>query len=78
MLRFRSGSRSANSAILFDVKTSADRLGSDEASVGWICLMRLRARSRVWRRGKKGKFPRDEMSLSVKSIASWSWAPSSA
>lgn len=70
--KFPNESKSANSATLFAVRTSVVRFGSDEASVGWICLMRLRARSSVWRRGNSGKFANDEISLSVKSIASWS------
>lgn len=65
-------SKSANSVKLFEVKTKLVRWGTDDASVGWICLMRFRARRSVWRRGKKGKFPREVMELSVKSIASWS------
>lgn len=71
--RFCNGSKSANSVTLFDVSTNVVRLGTEEDNVGWICLMRFRARKRVWRRGKKGKFPRREMELSVKSIASWSY-----
>lgn len=69
---FPSGSRSANSAMLFDVKTRHVRFGSDDARFGWIWLILLRASIRVRRRGKKGKFEREVISLSVKSIASWS------
>ena len=39
---------------------------------GWICETRFRARRRVRKRGEKGKLEIEEMSLSVKSIASWS------
>lgn len=56
--RLCSGSKSANSVTLFDVRTNVVRLGTEEDNVGWICLIRFRASRRVWRRGKKGKFPR--------------------
>lgn len=48
------------------------RFGMDVARVGWMCVRRFRASRRVRRRGKYGKFEREEMSLSVKSMASWS------
>ena len=49
------------------------RLGIDLDNVGAIVVTRLRARRSVRRRGLSGKFVRVVMSLSVKSIASWSW-----
>src|SRR5436190_6500681 len=48
------------------------RFGRDDAIDGWICETRLRARRRVRRRGEYGKFESEEISLSVKSMASWS------
>lgn len=69
----RRGSKSANSAILFAVSTRFSRFGIEDANDGWIWFTRLRASSNVRRRGKWGKFAREEMSLSVKSIASWSY-----
>ena len=65
-------SKSANSARLFCVRIRHVRFGIEFASVGWMLVMRLRASSRVCSRGDSGKFARAEMSLSVKSIASWS------
>jgi hypothetical protein len=41
-----------------------------------MLLTRLRARRRVCRRGERGKLERVLMSLSVKSIASWSYTKS--
>jgi len=41
-----------------------------------MLLTRLRARRRVCRRGERGKLERVLMSLSVKSIASWSYIKS--
>ena len=49
------------------------RLGIDFESVGCMLLILLRARRRVCRRGDRGKLERAVMSLSVKSIASWSY-----
>ena len=73
-VRFLSGSRSASSATLFAVRTRVDRFGIEVAMEGWMCETRLRARSKVRRRGENGKFERDEMLLSVKSIASWPYS----
>jgi len=70
-----SGSRSASSAKLFEVRTSAVRFGIEVARLACMLLTRFRARSRVCRRGEKGKFERAVISLSVKSIASWSCSP---
>jgi hypothetical protein len=67
-----SGSRSASSAKLFDVRTRVVRLGIDLASAGWMLVTRLRASRRVRRRGESGKLESCVMSLSVKSMASWS------
>ena len=65
-----SGSRSANSLKLFAVNTSVVRFGIDFASVGWMEDKRLRASSRVLKRGESGMFERIWMSLSVRSMAS--------
>ena len=51
------------------------RLGIDFESAGWMLLILLRARRRVCRRGERGKLESVVMSLSVKSIASWSLDP---
>ncbi len=67
-------SRSASSAKLFCVRIKAVRFGIEAASVGCMLLTRLRARRRVCRRGERGKLERVLMSLSVKSIASWSYS----
>ncbi len=67
-----SGSRSASSARLLAVRISVVRLGREAARVGWMLVMRLRARRRVRRRGERGKLERAAMSLSVRSRASWS------
>lgn len=69
----RNGSRSASSAMLFCVRTRFVRLGVDRASAGAMCATRLRASSSVRSRGEKGILEMETMSLSVKSIASWSW-----
>ncbi len=68
----RSVSRSASSARVFCVRIRHVRFGIEVASVGWMLVMRLRARRRVCRRGERGKLERVAMSLSVKSMASWS------
>ena len=49
------------------------RLGREVASVDWMLLSLLRARRRVRSRGERGKLERAVMSLSVKSMASWSY-----
>ena len=66
------GSRSASSAKLLDVRTRVVRFGIDLASEGWMLVMRLRASRRVRSRGESGKLASCAMSLSVKSMASWS------
>ncbi len=71
-VRPRRGSKSASSAMLFAVKTSVERLGIEFEMFDWICRTRFLARRSVCNRGKNGKLPSEEMSLSVKSIASWS------
>ena len=53
------------------------RFGIEDASVDCMLVMRLRARRRVCRRGERGKFERVLMSLSVKSMASWSYSKNS-
>ena len=71
--KFRSGSRSASSAKLLEVRVRVVRLGREVASVDWMLLSLLRARRRGRRRGERGKLERAVMSLSVKSMASWSY-----
>ena len=70
--RFLSASRSASSARLLAVRIRVVKWGTEAASVDWMLLIRLRASRRVCRRGDKGKLARAVMSLSVKSMASWS------
>ena len=53
------------------------RFGIEDASVDCMLVMRLRARRRVCRRGERGKLERVLMSLSVKSMASWSYSKNS-
>ena len=72
LAKFRNGSKSASSAKLLDVRTRVVRLGMLAARFDWMLLTRLRARRMVWSLGERGKFERVVMSLSVKSIASWS------
>lgn len=71
-------SKSANSAKLFCVRIRHVRFGIEFASVGCMLVIRLRASRRVRSRGERGKLERVEISLSVKSIASWSCKCSSA
>lgn len=68
--KFRSGSRSASSAKLLDVRIKEVRFGNEFASVDCMLLSLLRARRRVRSRGESGKLERAVMSLSVKSMAS--------
>ena len=49
------------------------RFGREDARVGCMVVILLRARRRVRRRGERGKLARAVMSLSVKSMASWSY-----
>lgn len=72
--KFRRGSRSASSAKLFDVRIREVRFGNEFASVDCMLLTLLRARRRVRNRGESGKLERAVMSLSVKSMASWSYS----
>lgn len=65
-------SRSASSLKLFDVKINVLRFGTEVARVDWMLFMRLRAKSRVCNLGERGKLERALISLSVKSMASWS------
>ena len=67
-----SASRSASSAKLLDVRISVVRFGSEFASVDCMLLRRFRASRRVRKRGESGKLDKAVMSLSVKSMASWS------
>jgi len=69
-----SGSRSANSATAFSLSTSVDRFGMLLCRSRCTELTLLRARYRLLRRGFSGKFDRVLMSLSVKSMASCSFA----
>lgn len=70
--KVRRGSKSASSAKLFEVSVRVVRLGIDLARVGCMLLTLLRARRRERKRGESGKLAMAVMSLSVKSIASWS------
>ncbi len=54
------------------------RFGNDFASVGCMLLTRFRASRSVCSRGERGKLERAVMSLSVKSMASWSYSDCSA
>lgn len=72
--KFRSASRSASSAKLLEVRIKVVRFGSEFASVGWMLLTLLRASRSVCSRGESGKLERAVMSLSVKSMASWSYS----
>lgn len=54
------------------------RFGNEFARVGCMLLIRLRASRRVRNRGERGKLERAVMSLSVKSMASWSYSDCSA
>lgn len=73
--KFLSTSRSASSAKLFEVRIKVVRFGRELARVGCMLLTRFRASRRVCNRGLSGKFDSAVMSLSVKSIASWSYIP---
>jgi hypothetical protein len=55
---------------LFELNTSVVRFGIESAKFGCICVIRFRARSKVESLGDSGKFEREAMSLSVKSMAS--------
>lgn len=70
---FPSTSKSASSARLLDVSIRVVRLGRLFATRGSIVLIRFLANRSVCSRGERGKFDRAVMSLSVKSIASWSY-----
>ena len=72
--KFRSASRSASSAKLLEVRIKVVRFGSEFESVGWMLLTLLRASRSVCSRGESGKLERAVMSLSVKSMASWSYS----
>jgi hypothetical protein len=69
-----SGSRSDSCAMRFRVRTSVVRLGITFERLAWIFWIRFWARKRVRNRGKSGKFPKCAMSLSVKSMASFSYS----
>lgn len=73
LVKFLSTSRSASSAKLFEVRIKVLRLGIEFGRVGWMLFTRFRARRSVWSLGESGKFPSTLISLSVKSIASWSY-----
>ena len=70
---FPSTSRSASSAKLLDVSIRVVRLGRLFGTRGSIVLIRFLASRSVCSRGERGKLDRAVMSLSVKSIASWSY-----
>lgn len=70
--KLRRGSRSASSATLFDVRTRVVRFGIELARLACMLVTRLRASRRVCNRGESGKLDMEAISLSVKSIASWS------
>ena len=70
---FPSTSRSASSAKLLDVTIRVVRLGRLLGTRGSMVLIRFLATRSVCRRVERGKFDRAVMSLSVKSIASWSY-----
>lgn len=50
------------------------RFGNEFASVGWMLLTLFRASRSMRNRGERGKLERAVMSLSVKSMASWSYS----
>ena len=77
LVKFLRASRSASSAKLLDVRIRVVRFGIEAERFGCILLTRLRASRRVFRRGESGKLERAVISLSVKSIASWSYAQNS-
>ena len=60
--------------MLFWVSTRVCRFGRLLARPGARLAMRLRAHSSVCRRGDSGKLARLVMTLSVKSMASWSYS----
>lgn len=66
------GSKSVSWASLFFVSTSVVRFGRLALRFACMVVMRFCARNRVRRRGVRGKFPSIAMSLSVKSMASFS------
>ena len=70
---FPSTSKSASSAKLFDVRTRVARFGIEFGSVDCMELTRFLANNNVCSLGDSGKFPKRVTSLSVKSIASWSY-----
>jgi len=60
---------------LFDVSIKVVRFGNELASVGCRLLTRFLASRSVRNRGENGKLESAVISLSVKSMASWSYAP---
>lgn len=70
---FASTSRSASSAKLLEVSIRVVRFGKEFGSVGCRLLTRFLASSSVRKRGESGKLERAVISLSVKSMASWSY-----
>ena len=76
--KFLSGSKSASSAKLLEVRIREVRFGNEFASVGCMLLTLFRASRSVRNRGERGKLERAVMSLSVKSMASWSYSDCSA
>jgi len=72
LLREERGSMSERRASRLEVSTRLVRCGVALCRAGAMCAMRLRARSRVRRRGERGMLERDVRALSVRSIASWS------
>lgn len=70
---FPNVSRSASSAKLFEVRIRVVRFGIEFGRRGCMLLMRFLASRRVCSLGESGKFESAVMSLSVKSMASWSY-----
>ena len=70
---FPSISKSASSARLFEVRIKVVRFGIEFGSAECMLLTRFLASSNVWSLGDSGKFDSVVISLSVKSIASWSY-----
>jgi hypothetical protein len=68
------GSKSPSSDIVLFVRTNVVRFGTERWIDGEMDDIRLFARRSVRRRFSKGRFPRERIELSVKSMAScWSY-----
>ena len=64
--------------MLLEVRINVVRFGNEFARVGCMLLTLFRASRRVRNRDESGKLERAVMSLSVKSMASWSYSNCSA